>query len=64
MSYQEPWNGQNRIKRTIMLLGIAIYYLKQHKMRISGMGAQYTFHLRGLPATDQLKSAHVTMEGK
>jgi len=47
-----------------MLPGIAIYYLKQHKMRISGMGVQYTFHLRSLSATVQLKSAYVVTEGK
>lgn len=64
MSYQEPWNGQNRLKRAVMLRGIAVYYLKQHKMRISGMGAQYTSHLRGLSATVQLKPVHVITEGK
>ena len=59
MSYQEPWNGQSRIKRTITVFGIAIYYLKQHKIMISGMSAQCTFHLRGFSDTLQLKQAHV-----
>lgn len=55
MPYQEPWNGQNRLEITIMFPGIAMCCLKQHKMRISGMGAQYKFHLRGLSAAVQLK---------
>lgn len=46
MSYQALWNGQNRIKRTVMFPGIAICCLKQHKMRILGVDAQYTFHFR------------------
>lgn len=47
-----------------MLPGIAIYYLKQHKMMTSGMGAQCTFHLRDLFATVQLKPVHLITEGK
>lgn len=64
MSYQEPWNGQNRLKRTIMFPGIAMYYLKQHKVRISGVGAQYALHLRSLSATVQLKPANVITKEK
>lgn len=47
-----------------MFPDIAVYYLKQHKIRISRTGAQYAFYLRRLSATVQLKPANVITEEK